>query len=47
MNHQQDIDNIYLYARHSYKAKHKLLIGKRESNGLKDFKDPKAVIEKI
>ena len=47
MNHQQDIDNIYLYTRHSYKAKHKFLIGKRESNGLKDFKDPKAVIEKI
>ena len=47
MNHQQDIDNIYLYARHSYKAKHKFLISKRESNGLKDFKDPKAVIEKI
>ena len=37
MNQQQDIDNIYLYAKDPYKAKYKFFINKRESTGLKDF----------
>ena len=35
INNEPDIDNIYLYAKDPYEAKHQLLINKRESTGLK------------
>ena len=45
MNHQLDIDNIYLYAKGPYEAKYQFLIHKRESTGLKHCNDVKAFIE--
>ena len=45
MNHQLDIDNIYLYAEGPYEAKYQFLINKRESTGLKHCNDVKAFIE--
>ena len=44
-NKQPDIDKIYLYAKDQYEDKYQFLINKRESTGLKHFKDPKAFIE--
>ena len=44
-NSQQDIDEIYLYAKDRYEAKYKFLINKRKSTGLKCFNDPEAFIE--
>ena len=41
INHQPDIDKIYLYAKDPYKAKYQILIKKRESTGLKHFNDPR------
>ena len=38
---QLDIDEIYLYAKDSYEKKNQFLINKRESTGLKHFKDHK------
>ena len=43
INNQPDIDKIYLYAKDPYEAK--FLINKRESIGLKHFKDLIAFIE--
>ena len=43
INHQLDIDKIYLYAKDE--AKYQLLINKRESAGIKHFNDSKAFIE--
>ena len=37
INHEPDIDKIYLYAEDTYEAKYKLLIDKRETTGLKAF----------
>ena len=34
INHEPDIDKIYLYAKDPYEAKYQLLISKRESTGL-------------
>ena len=45
INHESDIDKIYLHAKDLYKAKHQFLISKRESTGLKYFNDSKALIE--
>ena len=45
INHEPDIDKIYLYAKDGYNAKYKLLINKRESTGLKYLNDLKAFIE--
>ena len=45
INNHPDIDKIYLYAKDLYEAKHKFLINKRESTGLKHFNDPKVFIE--
>ena len=45
MNHQLDIDNIYLYAEGPYEAKYQFLINKRERTGLKHCNDVKAFIE--
>ena len=38
INHQQDIDKVYLYARDLHEAKHQFLIIKREDGGTKHFK---------
>ena len=45
INNQSDIDNICLYAKDPYEAKHQFLINKRESTGLRHFNDPKAFVE--
>ena len=45
INHEPDIDKIYLYAKDGYNAKCKLLINKRESTVLKYLNDLKAFIE--
>ena len=45
INNQQDIDQIYLYAKDPYEDKYQYLINKRESVGLKHFNDPKTFIE--
>ena len=37
INNKPDIDKIYLYAKDPYKAKHQLLIKKREATDLKLF----------
>ena len=43
VNHQPDIDSIYLYAKDPYKAKYQFLISKRESTGMKHFNDSKFI----
>ena len=45
INHELDIDKIYLHAKDPYEAKHQLLINRRENIGLKDLNDSKALIE--
>ena len=45
INNQPDIDNIYLYAKYPYEAKHQYLINKREKVGLDHLKDPKVFME--
>ena len=45
ISHQPDIDKIYLYAEGQCKAKYRFLIGKRESTGLKYYKDFEAFAE--
>ena len=45
INHEPDIDKIYLYAKDQHEAKHQLLINKRESTGIKYLNDLKAFIE--
>ena len=46
INHEQDIDKIYLCAKDPNKIKYKLLVSKRESTWrLKYLNDPKAFIE--
>ena len=45
INHEPDIDKIYLYAKDPYVTKYQLLINKRESKGLKFFNDSKFFIE--
>ena len=42
INQQPDIDQIYLYGKDLYKAKHQFLINKRESAGLKHFNPNKS-----
>ena len=44
INHEPDIDKIYLYAKDPYKAKYQLLIKKRDITGLKYLNDSKAFI---
>ena len=44
INHEPDIDKIYLYAKDPYEAKYQFLINKRESTGLKQFNHSKAFI---
>ena len=45
INHQPDVDKIYLYAKDPYEAKFKLLINKTESIGIKHFNDSASFIE--
>ena len=45
INHEPDVDKIYIYAKDPYEAKYQLLINKRESTGLKHFNVSKAFIE--
>ena len=45
INHQPDIEKIYLYAKDPYEAKYQLLINKQESTGLKYLSDSKAFVE--
>ena len=42
INHEPDVDKIYLYAKDPYEAKYQLLINKRESTGLKYLNNSKA-----
>ena len=45
INHELDIDKMYLYAKEPYDVKYQLLINKRESPGLKYLNDSKAFIK--
>ena len=45
INHEPDIDKIFLYAKDPYKTKYRLLINKRKSTGLKYLNDSKDFIE--
>ena len=45
INHQRDIDKIYLYAKNPYEAKYQFLINKREKTSLNRFNNSKAFIE--
>ena len=45
MEHQPEIDKIYLYAKDPYQAKYQYLINKREGVGINHFNDSKAFIE--
>ena len=47
INHENDINKIYLYAKDLYEAKYQLLISKRKSRGIKYLNDSKAFIEYI
>ena len=45
INHEADIDKIFLYAKDPYEAKYQLLINKRKFSGLNYLNDSKAFIE--
>ena len=45
INHQPDIDKIYLYAIDPYESKYQFLINKRESTDLKHLNDSKTFTE--
>ena len=45
IKNQPGIDKIYLHAKDPYEAKHRFLINKRESTGLKHLNDPKSFID--
>ena len=45
INHQSNIDKIYLYPKDPFKVKYQILINKRESTDLKRFNDSKAFIK--
>ena len=45
INHEEDINKIYLYAKDPYEAKYQLLVTKRESADLKYLNDLKTFIE--
>ena len=45
INHEPDIDKIYLYAKDPYEVKYQLLINERERAGLKYLSDPKVFTE--
>ena len=45
INHQPDIDKIYLYAKNPYEPSYQLLINKHEKVDLKHYNDPKVFME--
>ena len=45
VNHQPDIDKLYLCTKDPYRVKYQFLIKKHEKAGLKHYNDPKAFIE--
>ena len=45
INHEPDIDKLFLYAKDLYEAKYQFLINKRESIGLSYLNDTKNFIE--
>ena len=45
VNHQPDIDKIYLHAQHPYEAKYRRLINKGKVLGLKHYNDSEDFIE--
>ena len=45
INEEPNINKIYLYTKDPSGAKYQFLINKRESTGLKNFNDSKAIIE--
>ena len=45
INHEPDIDKIYLYAKDPYEVKCQFLNSKRESTGLKYLNESKVFIE--
>ena len=45
INHQPEIDKIFLYVKDPYKLKYQYLISKVEEVGLKHLSDPKVFIE--
>ena len=45
INHELDIDKMYLHAKNHHKGKYQLLINKRESTDLNYFNNSKAFIE--
>ena len=45
VNHEPDIDKMFLYAKDPYEAKYQYLINKLEDVGTKHFNDSKAFIE--
>ena len=45
LNHEPDIDKIYLYSKDPYEVKYWLLINKRESTSTKYLNDSKGLIE--
>ena len=45
INHEENINKVYLYAKDPYEAKYQLLINKRESADLKYLNDLKTFIE--
>ena len=44
INHEADIDKIYLYAKNLYEARYQFLINKRESTGFKYLNDSKLLL---
>ena len=45
IHHEPNIDEIFLYAKDPYEAKHQLLIKKRESTDIKCLNDSKGFFE--
>ena len=45
INHQRDIDKIYLYAKDLNEAKYQFLTKKREDVGIKSFNESKAFMK--
>ena len=45
INHEPDIDQIYLYSKDPYEAKYQFLINKKKSTGLKYLNDSNVFIE--
>ena len=44
INHEPDIDKIYLYEKDAFELKYQLPIYKRESTGIKHLNDSKALL---